>query len=129
MESGKVVNSTRFISYKTPINRSNTNKDLSLLVDNDIKFLTTIKQLIHTYSKIDLSILLTNLVLTDFHLYWLLVLASNHNDSITFISYIFNNYKINTDLLDYYKTKLNNMLDIQSSTDIQSNDDIYTYFT
>ena len=126
MESGKVINSTRFISYNTPINNK-IHKDLASSSDIDIKFLITIKQLINTYNKIDLSILLTNLVLTDFHLYWLILLASTHNESITFISYVFNNYKINTDLLDYYKTKLNNILstiisttDLQSSTDLQS---------
>ena len=116
MESGKVVNSSRFISQNTPLNslQYSSQQQNSLRVeDNDTQFLYSIKELLINYSSVKLIQSISDKPLNDFNFYWLLKLAKTQKDSISYIKYIFNTYKHNADItiFNHYKSILENITD------------------
>ena len=97
-----IINSNRFnlsrgpeIMGPTALNRNTTfsTPDVRLTNDPDIHFLTTIKQSIISFNKIELSQVIPPTPMTNFHLIWFLELALKGISQFDYVTYIISSYK------------------------------------
>jgi hypothetical protein len=129
--SGSVINPSRFQSSYTPAIGGNHNKSnipyyssiIDITRDSDFQFLKVIKECLIHMDRSALVQCLPSTPLTDYHLYWLVNLASVREESHHIVKHIVNTYKVEADLClkTYYKTKLARIMKEDIEEDIEEN--------
>jgi hypothetical protein len=121
MQPATVPNPSRFqSSYNTVSIGSNSSRVVPMHMDMnrdaDFQFLRVVKECFIHMDRAMLVQSLPSTPLTDFHLYWLISLASAKEEAQGIAKHIFSTYSINADkaLVRYYSSKLDRIMGVNT---------------